>query len=510
MPVAQNIESFSAENPVRLLFIEDGQLDVESCVAELKRAGLAVIVDVVEGREEFIEQVRANIYHLILADYRLPTWKGIEAIYVLKQLGITIPVIVVTGNLGEESSGECIRLGAADLILKDHLPRLPVAVSRALREESLRREALHVKEELAKANDALAAQVSELNRLSGEASLIREIGDLLQTCITTAEACQVISQAMEKLFPGESGALCMLNASRNLLEAMAVWGDFQPGEGVFAPEDCWALRRGQVQAWEGAQAGLLCKHLGSSPARGSLCAPVVAHGETVGVLHLRRAPGGLAAETTQPVALARQSRAANFSACVALALANLKLRESLRWQSIRDSLSSLFNRRYMEESFDREIRRTVRNQRPLSVLLIDIDHFKNFNDSFGHDAGDTLLAALGVFLRSHTRVEDIACRYGGEEFAIILPDAPHEFAHKRAEQLCEEVKNLHIQYRGLDLEKITLSIGVSSYAKDGESPSNLIRIADAALYRAKSEGRNRAVSCQLTKTDVQSQMVSGA
>jgi len=502
VPEPQNTESFSAENPVRLLFIEDSQIDVASCMAELKRAGLPVAADVVESREEFVEQVRANTYQLILADYRLPTWKGTEAIYLLKQLGINIPLIVVTGNLGEESSGECIRLGAADLVLKDYLPRLPVVVSRALREESLRRAALHAKEELAHVNEALSAQVSELNRLSSEAKLIREIGDLLQTCITTAEACQVISQAMEKLFPGESGALCMLNASRNLLEAMAVWGDFPQGEGVFAPEDCWAIRRGQVQFWEGAQAGLLCKHLGSSPVRGSLCAPVVAHGESVGVLHLRRAPGSPSVDATQPAALARQSRAANFSACVALALANLKLRESLRWQSIRDSLSGLFNRRYMEESFEREMRRTIRNQRPLSVLMVDIDHFKNFNDSFGHDAGDTLLAALGMFLRSHTRGEDIACRYGGEEFALILPDAPHEFACKRAEQLCEEVKNLHIQYHGLDLEKITLSIGVSSYPQDGESPGNLIRIADAALYRA--------VSGQLAKNDAPSQMASGA
>jgi diguanylate cyclase (GGDEF)-like protein len=510
MPEPQNIDSFSAENPVRLLFIEDNQIDVESCLAELKRAGLPVTIDVVESREEFIEQVRAKTYHLVLADYRLPTWKGTESIYVLNQLGITIPVIVVTGNLGEERSGECIRLGAADLVLKDHLPRLPVAVSRALREESLRRAALHAKEELAKVNDVLAAQVSELNRLSVEAKLIREIGDLLQTCITTAEARQVISQAMEKLFPGESGALCMLNSSRNLLEAMSVWGDFQQAEGVFAPEDCWALRRGQVQSWEGAQSGLLCRHLGTSPARGSLCAPVVAHGESVGVLHLRRAPGSLSAESTHPVALARQSRAANFSSCVALALGNLKLRESLRWQSIRDSLSGLFNRRYMEESFEREMRRTIRNQRPLSVLMIDIDHFKNFNDSFGHEAGDTLLAALGLFLRSHTRGEDIACRYGGEEFALILPEAAHEFALKRGEQLCAEVKNLHIQYHGLDLEKITLSIGVASYPENGESPSNLIRVADAALYCAKTEGRNRVVSGQLTKNDVQSQTALGA
>jgi diguanylate cyclase (GGDEF)-like protein len=301
----------------------------------------------------------------------------------------------------------------------------------------------------------------------------------------------------------------MLNASRNLLEAMAVWGEFQQSEGVFSPEDCWALRRGQAQSWENAQSGLLCKHLGSSPVPGSLCIPVVAHGESMGLLHLRRATSSTPAETTQPVAQARQTRATNFSACVALALANLKLRESLRWQSIRDSLSGLFNRRYMEESFEREMRRAVRNQRPLSVLMMDIDHFKNFNDSFGHEAGDTLLTALGVFLRSHTRGEDIACRYGGEEFALILPDAPHGFAYKRAEQLREEVKNLHIQYHGLALEKITLSIGVSSYPEDGDSPDNLLRIADAALYRAKTEGRNRVVVGQLMKNSVQSQMVPG-
>jgi diguanylate cyclase (GGDEF)-like protein len=509
MPELQNKESFSVEDPVRLLFIEDSPMDVELCVAELKKSGLVVTVDTVQTREEFIQQVRAKTYDLVLADYRLPTWKGTEAINVLKQLGIAIPLIVVTGNLGEESSAECIRLGATDLVLKEHIARLPVAVGRALREASLRQDALQARAELAKVNEELSAQVGELNRLSEETKLIWEVGDLLQTCLTTAEAFQVISQGTLKLFPGESGALCMLNASRNLLETVAVWGDFQRVEGVFAPEDCWALRRGQVQSWEGDQSGLLCKHLGASPMSGSLCTPVVANGECVGVLHLRRAPNSTPGETMQLSVQARQARAANFSTRVALALVNLKLREGLRWQSIRDSLTGLFNRRYLEESFEREMRRAVRSRRPLSVLMLDIDHFKNFNDCFGHAAGDTLLAALGVFLRSHTRGEDIACRYGGEEFALILLDASHEFAHKRAEQLREEVKNLHIQYRGLALEHITLSLGVSSYPANGDSPSNLLRIADAALYRAKTEGRDRVVVGQLMKDDVHSQTVPG-
>jgi len=489
----------SKENPVRLLFLENDAEDVELCMAELKRAGLAATVDVVGAREEFAGKVRTNSYDIILADYRLHQWTGTEALLLLQQYGISIPVIIVTGKLGEESSAECLRLGAADLVLKDHLARLPIAVLRTLREESLRQETFRAKEALAQANEKLLARVDELHRLNDESGMIREMGDLLHTSLSSNETGEIIRQAMEKLFPGESGAVCMLNDERNQLEVQAVWGEFQPADGVFAPEDCWALRRGRTHSCEDGSKALRCAHMSKCPECYSVCVPLMAQGESLGLLHVR---GEMASseKTGQRNPLARQSRAERAAERIALALANLKLRESLRWQSIRDPLTGLFNRRYLEESLDREIRRAIRNRRPLSTVMIDIDHFKKFNDTYGHEAGDTLLAAVGGLLQSRTRVEDIACRYGGEEFALILPDAHLEFAQKRAEDLREEAKQIRINYRGKQLERITLSLGLSSYPEHGNSPGDLLRIADAALYHAKDEGRDRVVIGELVES----------
>jgi diguanylate cyclase (GGDEF)-like protein len=507
MPELPTQGLLSSENPVRLLFLENDPNDVELCMAQLNRAGLVATVDVAEAREDFSQKVRSNKYDLILADYRLPNWTGTEALLLLNQYGMSIPVIVVTGKLGEENSAECLRLGAADLIMKDHLARLPVAVLRTLREESLRRETLHAKEELARANEKLLARVGELHRLSDESNLIREMGDLLQACLSTTESSQIISQFMARLFPGECGALCMLNASHNLLETAASWGEFQAAEGVFAPQDCWALRRGQSHLSEDCSAGLRCKHLGDSHQPGCLCVPLMAQGESLGLLHLRGS-AAVAVGMKERDPQTRQLRAERTAERIALALVNLKLRESLRWQSIRDPLTGLFNRRYMEESLDREIRRAIRNRQPLGTIMVDLDHFKSFNDTYGHEAGDTVLAAVGGLLQSRTRVEDIACRYGGEEFALIMPDAHLEFLRKRAEELREEAKHFQIHYRGKPLGRISLSLGLSGYPEHGNTAVELLRVADAALYRAKSEGRDRVIVAELVESNVGSQLIS--
>jgi diguanylate cyclase (GGDEF)-like protein len=333
------------------------------------------------------------------------------------------------------------------------------------------------------------------------------MGDLLQASISTTETCAIIRQFMEKLFPGESGALCMLNGSHNLLDTAAVWGEFQSAEGVFAPEDCWALRRGRTHSSEDSPTALRCAHLGKTHQLGGLCVPLTALGESLGLLHLRGSDGAPAGTKHQDPQ-ARQSRAERAAERIALALVNLKLRESLRWQSIRDPLTGLFNRRYMEESLDREIRRAIRNRQSLGAVMIDLDHFKNFNDTYGHEAGDTVLAAVGGLLQSRTRVEDIACRYGGEEFALIMPDAPLAFLEKRADELREEAKHLQIQYRGKPLDKITLSLGLSSYPEHGNSANELLRVADAALYRAKAEGRDRILVADLLETSVGTRLIS--
>jgi diguanylate cyclase (GGDEF)-like protein len=176
---------------------------------------------------------------------------------------------------------------------------------------------------------------------------------------------------------------------------------------------------------------------------------------------------------------------------ISLALANLRLREVLRTQSIRDPLTGLFNRRYMEESLERELRRAMRNEQTVALLMLDIDHFKRFNDTFGHQAGDTLLRTLGDFLSQRTRGQDVACRFGGEEFALILAGAGSDDAVKRSRLLREELQQLSVSHSGQVLGRITFSIGIATYPGNAASTERLIRAADGALYRAKAEGRDR-------------------
>lgn len=482
-----------ADNPVQLLLIENDPNDIELCLNELKKEGIAARAELVQTRQEFINQVQEKPFDLILADYNLPNWKGTDAIPILQQLGVDIPVIVLTGFLGEENAVECFKLGAVDVVFKEHLARLPEAVRRALRETALRFEAHQAKVELAEANRKLKVQVEELQRLSMGTNLLREMGDLLQTCLTTEEAYQVIHQAAEKLFPTESGVLCMLNSSRNLLEPAAFWGEFPPAEGVFAPEDCWAMRRASAQLVMDGRGGLVCKHLGASKPSAALCVPMMAQGECLGLLHLRWNEACSSGNVGEDGIDGRQQLAVAVAERVAVAIVSLRLRERLRLESTRDPLTGLFNRRYMEESLDREMRRAIRSRRPLSAIMLDIDNFKHFNDTCGHEAGDILLMELSRFLQNRTRKEDIACRYGGEEFVLILPEAALEIAQQRAEDLRQEAKHLQVRYRGQILDRITLSLGVSGYPEHADSTSELLRIADAALCRAKAEGRDRVL-----------------
>jgi diguanylate cyclase (GGDEF)-like protein len=190
-------------------------------------------------------------------------------------------------------------------------------------------------------------------------------------------------------------------------------------------------------------------------------------------------------------AFARQAGAVGER--ISLALANLRLREVLRSQSIRDPLTGLFNRRYMEESLEREVRRAARNNESVTLIMLDIDHFKQFNDTFGHQAGDTLLRGLGDFLSQRTRGQDVACRYGGEEFVLILAGASADDGSKRAELLRQELKQLTVQHAGQVLGRISISIGISAFPGHGTTAEELLRTADQALYRAKAEGRDRIV-----------------
>ena len=169
----------------------------------------------------------------------------------------------------------------------------------------------------------------------------------------------------------------------------------------------------------------------------------------------------------------------------------LKSEAHLREQSVRDHLTGLFNRRYMEETLERELLRASRKQLSLGIMMLDADDFKRFNDTWGHAAGDAVLRELGKLLRGHVRGEDIPCRYGGDEFIIVLPDASKDMMRDRAERLCEHARHLHIHLEGQTLEAVTFSLGVAVFPEDGATSDALLRAADSALYRAKGAGPGR-------------------
>jgi diguanylate cyclase (GGDEF)-like protein len=244
-----------------------------------------------------------------------------------------------------------------------------------------------------------------------------------------------------------------------------------------------------------ASSALRCAHLSPSMTGDYLCVPLAAQGETLGVLYIEDRimdPDG-ATESPEASRANLQRLAAAAGERISLALANLKLRAILRDQSIRDSLTGLFNRRYMEESLVRELHRAARKNRNLALVMMDVDRFKNFNDTFGHPAGDMLLREIADVLKSRVRAGDIACRYGGEEFAIILSETDADGACICMEKVREEIKALQLHYRGQALGSITVSAGVAVYPGQGDNAEELVRAADTALYRAKSEGRNRVV-----------------
>ena len=341
------------------------------------------------------------------------------------------------------------------------------------------------KETVKRVNRELRKRVQELERRNREATLVGHMGSLLEVSRTSDEAYEVIERASRTLFPGTAGAVFTLPESRVVVEATARWGKPAPKTQVFAPEDCWALRQGRLHVVEAPEFGPRCGHTSPDPERPYLCIPMTAQGATLGVFHVAAA-GRVADGKLDPDL---RQLAMWVAELLALSLANFRLRETLHLQSTRDSLTGLFNRRYMEETLEREISRTTREGGSLGVIMIDLDRFKAYNDRYGHAAGDQLLRSLAGNLAANIRTEDVACRYGGEEFTIILPNATKDETRRRAEVLRSTAPNVSLDTG--DRPGITLSLGVAAFPEDGASADALLGAADRALYRAKAEGRDR-------------------
>jgi len=335
--------------------------------------------------------------------------------------------------------------------------------------------------------------VKELELRTKQTTLLNEMGSLLASSATVAEAGAVVANSVQKLFPAAScGALYLFRSSRDLIEALVRWGKENALAPTFPPDACWSLRRGQPH-WSGDPGNdIACQHLIKGSTRESLCVPMVAQGNTIGILLLqfqstaesRREFGH------ESIRNAYQRLAISAASQVALSLVSLQLRETFREQSIRDPLTRLFNRRFLEESFERELQLAGRKKQSIAVLFLDLDHFKTFNDTFGHDAGDLVLQSLADLFRNFFRATDICCRYGGEEFAILLPESTSQDAAIRANALRSEVKSLRLQYKKQSLGQLTLSVGVAAFPQHGSTSEELLKIADQCLYESKAHGRD--------------------
>jgi len=338
-------------------------------------------------------------------------------------------------------------------------------------------------ERLAAQADALEARAAQ-EALSRDLELLGSYGNLLIGCTDLAETLQVSEQMLSRLLPDCAGSIYPLMEGEGLAEATHLWGQHAAeARPQASAEECQCMPDQRVHLARGDLAETVCAHV--LPHEGefaSACIPLSTPGDKLGWMYL--SSPGLGPLPKLKVAVAAADH-------LALALANLKLRESLRDLSVRDALTGLFNRRYLSESLGRELTRCARRDLPMSVLAFDLDHFKAFNDNYGHAAGDAILRGFARVLQSLSRNEDIACRQGGEEFLLILPEMDRLVALRRAAEVMRQLAAMEVQHEGRVLPKITTSIGMAVSPEHGDKPAELLAAADAALYEAKARGRNR-------------------
>lgn len=476
-----------------ILIVDDNPTNLRVLVDSLNASGFKTLV--AANGEWAIQQVERIQPDLILLDVLMPGIDGFEICRQLKKRegSKDIPVIFMTALTDTIDKMKGFEVGGVDYLTK------PVQHKEVLARLNTHLTTRWLQQQLKQQNEQLRQEVSErkraedaLRQQSDQLAMLNQMSDTLQACQTDQQMYNEVMDTCKQLFPSDSGYLCMLNKSNGILEMVASWGNSSPKTLVFSRDDCWALRRGEMYVVERPEPNLVCSHLHSFPANGYLCAPIHPSGEILGMLHLC-CDQEKTEDSDDECAYRLESKQMVISKVTkhfALSLLNLRLREALRLEAIHDPLTGLYNRRYMEESLEQEASRAKRRHAPVGIIMLDIDHFKRFNDDHGHEAGDSVLQILGTFLLRHIRHGDIACRYGGEEFLLIMPDSTLEFTQRRAEELCAEVRNLPIPYQGKTM-KITISLGVAALPNYGSRIREAVNSADAAMYQAKSRGRDQ-------------------
>jgi diguanylate cyclase (GGDEF)-like protein len=346
--------------------------------------------------------------------------------------------------------------------------------------------------------NALARQRLEAQRDADLAmrELLARMTQRLQGCDAIDDVMNVVRLFAPEIAPGFAGRLYVHDARTETMTSACEWRSPQGSASKFRFNDCWALRRGQVHRPGGTMIDVPCGHLHGEQAGASICIPLIGQGETIGLIYFEPC-----AESAGPLSESDEVYLVLLAERVGLALANLRLHEALREMALVDPLTGLSNRRQLEATLKLHVENADQSGRPVSCLMLDVDHFKTFNDDFGHDAGDAVLKAVGGVLKHSVRGEGNAFRYGGEEFLLLMPGMGMEQARERAEGIRRAISALQLDHKGAPLGRITASFGLATYPAHG-SGDNLVSVADAALLRAKAEGRDRIVVAAVREADM--------
>ncbi len=357
------------------------------------------------------------------------------------------------------------------------------AVFLAKRSLNQRAEAARKSQELADSN----AQLAQLAAMRAERlSVTADMLQALDSVKSPAELARILPVFLRTLLPGTSGAVYIYRNSRDVLELKAAWGAADSMPEMVAPEDCWGLRLGKMHV-AARDHGLCCEHGNAWLAAHDTqtCVPMISQGDVIGVLVI-------AADRRDGSQL-EKGLFATLAEQLSLAVSNVTLRETLRHQSTIDPLTGLYNRRFFDESLKRELARAQRSRAACSVVMIDLDHFKRINDTYGHEGGDLVLKAAARVIMDRVRASDVVCRYGGEELVLMLPDCTGEEAAKCAESIRVSLTELLIQHQGQAITGISASFGIAQWPGKTNGDLELVQAADRALYAAKKAGRNRVV-----------------
>jgi diguanylate cyclase (GGDEF)-like protein len=479
-----NVEEIAEDAPETrtILVVEDERIVARDICKTLEEMGYVVCGSSARSSSDALEQAAVHRPDLVLMDIRIEgQLDGIDAALELKRRH-NMAVVFLTGNTDEGTLQRAFRAEPDGYLAKPFTR----ATLRGAIDVAFQRHGAEAR--LKRMNEKLAAQKRQLEKRADELGLLSEMGDFLQLCDSGEEVLAIVARFSRQLFPDDDGALYLIDGSGDSLAAATTWGApaCQP---TFELQGCRALRRGHTHRLVPPEDQLRCAHLGpSSPGVASVCVPMVTNGRPLGVLSVSFAVKDL----NSSAVWAKEQLATVLAQRVSLTMTNLRIREQLKRESILDALTGLFNRRYMATAFDRELRLASRSERPVGVIMLDVDSFKDVNDRFGHAAADKALCDLAALLRSRLRASDVPIRYGGDEAMVILPNTTLEGARATAEKLLQGVRDLEVRHGGRHIP-ITISLGVAAYPVNGADADSVLRAADVALFQAKAGGRDRVL-----------------